>query len=271
MEGRSRNALRRAREREEVVLASLEPSAARALGGDLAAVADLLDGNYALRRSLADGDTKAADRAVLIRRVLGQTVGETTLAFLAEVVGLIWSTPLDLTSALGDLSAEAILAAAQTQGALDDVEDELFRFARILQREAELSLALSSPALPTEVKLRLIYKLLDGKAQPDTIGLVRAALASTFGHGLDARLDQLTVLAAARRERLVAVVRVARPIDSAQLERLRAALAATYGRDVHLQVDLDPTVLGGAVVAVGDEILDGSVARRIAAARTRLG
>lgn len=271
MEGRSRNALATAREREEAILGSLDASAARTLGSELAAVAGLLDGAYALRRSLADDDTLAADRAELIRRVLAGQVSETALEFLGEVVSLRWSSPPDLTGSLGDLSAEATLAAAEKSEALDDVEDELFRFARILQREAELSLALSNPGVPAEVKLKLLYKLLDGKAQPDTIGLIRAALASTGGHGLDNRLDELTVLAAARRERLVAVVRVARPLDDAQAARLRSALATTLGRDVHLQVDLDPTVLGGAVVQVGDEILDGSVARRIAAARTRLG
>ena len=271
MEGRSRHALAAAREREETVVAALDAAAGRRLGSDLAAVAGLLDANYALRRSLADDNTEPADRAELIRRVLANQVGEDALAFLGEVVGLRWSHPLDLTGALGDLSAEAILAAAQMQGSLDEVEDELFRFARILEREAELSLALSDPGLPADVKLKLLYRLLDGKAQPDTIGLIRAALAATAGHGLDNRLDQLTVLAAARRERLIAVVRVARPLDDEQAGRLRAALAKTYGRDVHLQVDLDPDVLGGAVVQVGDEILDGSVARRIQAARTRLG
>ena len=101
MEGRSRNALATAREREEAVLGSLDAAAARTLGSELAAVAGLLDGNYALRRSLSDDDSRPADRAALIRRVLGGQVGEATLAFLGDVVGLRWSSALDLTSSLG--------------------------------------------------------------------------------------------------------------------------------------------------------------------------
>lgn len=275
MAGISRASLAQAHDQLEAVLArqpgSAGADAATRLSTQLSSVATLLAGQYRLRRSLADQGSPAAARAGLLSRLLAGKVDETTLEVLRGAVAASWASPVDLLDALSELAAQAALAAAEAQGVLDEVEDELFRFARTVEREPRLSLALSDPALPADRKDGLLRRLLEGRAQGATLQLVRQAVADTRGKALHRRLDELTRLAAARRQRLVAVVRVARALDDDQAERLRASLTRLYGRDVQLQVDLDPTILGGAVVSVGDEIIDGSVARRLAQVRARLG
>lgn len=244
--------------------------AAQQLSEQLSAVGGLLDREWRLRRSLVDAASPPDARAALLQRLFAGKVGDATLELLTTAVRARWAEPSDLVDALLELATEAGLAAADEAGVLDDVEDGVFRFGRVVLREPRLSLALSDPALPAERKDALLRRLLEGKAQPVTIALLRQAVLDTGGHSLDRRLERISRLAAARRERLVAVVRVARPLDADQAVRLRAALRATYGRDVQLQVDLDPDVLGGVVVTVGEQILDGSVARRIEQVRARL-
>lgn len=270
MEGISRASLAAARDRLEALLQDAEPDTATALSAQLSSVAGLLDREYRLRRTLADPAGSPEARAGLLSRLLAGKVDNAAVDLLAGVVRSRWAEPGDLVDGIVELAAQAGLAAADRRGVLDEVEDELFRFARVVAREPRLSLALSDNALPAERKDALLRRLLEGKAQADTLALVRQAVTDTHGRALDRRLDLLTRLAAERRQRLVAVVRVARTLDDAQAGRLRAALARVYGRTVQLQVDLDPAVLGGAVVTVGDEILDGSVARRLAQVRARL-
>ena len=191
-------------------------------------------------------------------------------AALQDLVASPWHSPADLREAVETLAAEAALVSAEGDGALDDVEDELFRFARLLDREPELRAALTDPGLPEDRKTGLVRALLGERARPATVRLVEVAVTRPRGRSLERVLEELSRLAAARRQRLVAEVRVASPLDDAQTARLAGSLARLYGRPVQLQVDVDPAVLGGVQVRVGDEVLDGTVARRLAEVRRRL-
>ncbi|HVU75200.1 MAG TPA: F0F1 ATP synthase subunit delta [Mycobacteriales bacterium] len=263
----SRVSLAAARDRLDTLTRSLDEGALRALSADLAAVAQLLGEEYALRRAIAEPGASPDKRAGLLTRVLGDRVGESARDLLSGVVRERWSKPADLVGAVGSLAAEATLALAETGGGLDAVEDELFRFARVVAGDARLSLALSSPALPLDRKHAIVRKLLEGKARPETLALVEQAVADSGGRALDRRLEALVRLAAERRQRLVAVVTAATPLTGEQSERLKAALARSYGKDVQLQVELDPSIIGGLVVSLGDEVLDGSVSHRLELAR----
>jgi F-type H+-transporting ATPase subunit delta len=267
VDGVSRVSLAAARDRLDTLTRSLDADALRALAADLAAVAQLLDSEYALRRAIAEPGASPDKRAGLLARVLGDRIGEPARDLLGGVVRERWSKPADLVDAVGTLAAEATLALAETAGGLDAVEDELFRFARVVSGNAQLSLALSSPALPLSRKTGIVRTLLEGRVRPETLALVEQAVADSGGRALDRRLEALVRLAAERRQRLVAVVRAATPLTSEQSERLKAALARTYGKDVQLQVELDPSILGGLVVSLGDEVLDGSVSHRLELAR----
>ena len=161
----------------------------------------------------------------------------------------------------------AILAAAEANGHLDDLEDELFRFGRIVASTPELRIALTNPFVTAQAKRDLLSGLLDGKVTPESLRLVTEAAASPLGRSLDVSLDEYARIAARRRERLVAEVHVAVPLTDEQRVRLASALSAAYGHQVHLNLVIDPKVAGGMTVRIGDELIDGSVTTRLAAAR----
>jgi F-type H+-transporting ATPase subunit delta len=250
--------------------AAAGPSVGGRLADDLAAVAAVLRRELAVRRALTDPGSPAASRVALAERLFAGQVGEPALTVLKQAVAERWSRDVDLVLGLAELVVEALLAQAEASAALDEVEDELFRFSRILGQNPQLSLALTDPASPESAKSALLERLLAGRAHPVTVQLVERAVADREHGDLERKLEEYSWVAAARRNRVVAVVRTAVPLDDGQAARLRAAISRHFGREIQLQIDVDPTVIGGVVVRVGDEIVDGSVLRRLNAARRRL-
>ena len=271
MQGPSRDALKRSLARFEESIGALPDGAgSNDVSEGLYAVAALLDREPSLRRAFTDPASSPDSRRGLADALLGAQLAPLPLGVLKDMVAERWSTPGDLREAVEVLAANAALRAAEGEGVLDDVEDELFRFARLLEREPQLRAALTDPGLPDDRKLALLRDLLGGKARPATVRLVEIAVTRPRGRSLETALDDLAELAAQRRSRYVAQVRVARPLEPQQEQRLTAALARIYGREVQLQVDVDPSVLGGISVRVGDEVVDGTVQRNLEAVRRQL-
>lgn len=271
MQGASRDALKRALASFEQTLGGLPDGAGSTDASDgLYAVAALLDREPSLRRALTDPASTPDSRKALVDRLLGGQLSALPLRLFRDLVADRWSSSTDLRRAVEVLAAGAALNAAEGEGVLDEVEDELFRFARLLEREPALRAALTDPGLPNDRKSALLTTLLGGKAQPITVRLVEIATTRPHTGSLETALEELSRLAAQRRQRYVAQVRVARPLDPAQEQRLGASLARLYGREVAVQVDVDPSVLGGIEVRVGDEVIDGTVGRRLEDVRRRL-
>ncbi len=247
-----------------------EPSALASASDDLYATADLLTREVGLRRALSDPGLPAEVRRGLLERLLNGQIGEIALEVLRVAAGARWSRPTDLLTAVEELGSEALLASEQAAGALDEVEDELFRFSRIVDRTPRLSLALSDRGLPAERKNALLDRLLDDRVRPATRRLIGRVVNNPRGRGVGREIEALAELASRRRQRSIAVVTVAHPIDEAQADRLRAAIARAFGTEVVLQLVIDPSVLGGVSVRVGGELVDGTVIRRLAEARRQL-
>ncbi|MCK8677461.1 MULTISPECIES: F0F1 ATP synthase subunit delta [Streptomyces] len=269
MNGASREALVAARERLDALTDATSVDAA-GIAGELAAVTALLDREVSLRRVLTDPAQPGEAKAVLAGRLLGGQVGGATVDLVSGMVRARWSRSRDLVDAVEELANTADLTAAQRAGALDDVEDELFRFGRIVGANKELRSALTDKAATASAKSALVRSLLGGRANPVTERLVARLVTAPRGRSLEAGLESLSKLAAARRDRMVAVVTSAVPLSDGQKQRLGAALATLYGRRMHLNLDVDPTVLGGIQVRVGDELIDGSVVSRLGEAERRL-
>jgi F-type H+-transporting ATPase subunit delta len=266
--GSSRASLALAKERLTQTLAGdADPGQ---LGDELFAVTGLLDSEAALRRMLSDPTRDAQAKAGLVQRLFGGRIGAPALDLVSALVAERWSEPADLADACEQLAALATIEVAERDGSLDDVEDELFRFGRVVNAEPELRAALSNPFFPADRKRGLLDALLGGKVTGTTMRLVTQAAVQPRGRTLDASLDEFAHLAAERRERLVAEVHVAIALTAEQRRRLGAALAAAYGHDVHLNVVLDPQVIGGISVQIAGEIIDGSTASRLAELRRRL-
>ena len=166
--------------------------------------------------------------------------------------------------------ARGLLAIAQAEGVEDRVQDELFTFAKAVERHADLRQALTDAALPAENREAVISELLGARAHPVTTRLARFLVEAGQIRRLTAIAEELARIAAERSDRALAEVRAAVPLTDVQRDRLREALAEATGRSVELKVVVDPTVIGGLVARVGDEVFDGSVAHRLAEARRRL-
>jgi F-type H+-transporting ATPase subunit delta len=245
-------------------------TAARQLGDELFSVTGLLDNEAGLRRVLSDPAQEASAKQGLAQGLLRGKIGDPALELVTALVGESWSQPADLADAAEQLAVLAVVESADRQGVLDDVEDELFRFGRVVNAQPELRIALSDPFVAADRKNSLLQQLLGGKVTEPAMRLVSQAADRPRGRSLDVSLQEYARLAAERRERLIAEVHVAITLTAAQRERLRRALAASYGRDVHLNIVLDPKVIGGMSVQVADEIMDGTVAGRLAGLRRRM-
>ena len=166
--------------------------------------------------------------------------------------------------------AQAIFAIADAEGALETIEDELFRFARALEREERFRAALTDPGLPAERKKAALTDVLGQRANEHTVNLLGFLVEQGRARDLGAIVESLGELAAERRKAAVAEVRTAVPLDEEQRRRLAEALGRATGKTVDLRVVLDPSVIGGVVARVGDQVIDGSVRRRLELARERM-
>ncbi|MFJ4688233.1 F0F1 ATP synthase subunit delta [Streptomyces sp. NPDC091377] len=269
MNGASREALAAARERLDALTDATSVDAGR-LGEELAAVTTLLDREVSLRRVLTDPAQSGEAKAELVQRLLGTQVGGETADLVSGMVRARWSRSRDLVDALEELADTADLTAAQRANTLDTVEDELFRFGRIVSSNTELRAALTDRKATTSAKSELLRSLLGGRADAVTTRLVTRLVTTPRGRSLEAGLEALSKLAADRRNRMVAVVTSAVPLSDGQKQRLGQALAGLYGRPMHLNLDVDPGVVGGIRVQIGDDVINGSVADRIEDAARRL-
>lgn len=270
MQGASRESLSAARERLDALAQNTAGTDMAALAEELYSVQLLLDNTVALRRVLTDPARSGQARAGFLGELLAGQVGDAAVDLLSGLVRSRWSEPRDLADAVDVLAVDAEMIAAEQQGVLDDVEDELFRFGRIVSRERDLQSTLSDPAVTDARKAELVSGLLEGKVRPTTRRLVTRLVAHPRSRTLEAGLETYARLAAERRRRMVALVKAALPLTEEQRGRLAAALGRIYGRTVHLNIDIDDEVLGGVRVHIGDDVIDGSVATRIDEARRRL-
>jgi F-type H+-transporting ATPase subunit delta len=266
----SRESLADLNARLDVFVDQVGPAELITMGDDLFAVTRLLAVQPALRRHLADASVAESARSGFAERLFGGKIQRPSLEAVSAAVAVRWSRPVDLVDALETLARNATLGSAEKDGRLDDVEDELFRFGRILDREPRLAGLLADTDTPVDGRVALLDRLLDGKVLPVTATLLRQAVVLPRGRHLYAVAEELAELAAARRQRSIA--RVLTPVRLApeQEDRLRDTLTRLYGRPMSLQIELDETLLGGLVVRVGGEVIDGSVAGRLEAARRNL-
>ena len=237
-------------------------SGASGLGDDLFAVVDALESSPSLRRAVTDPGTPERNRQQLVHAVLDGKVSDIAVNIVAEGAAMRWAGGRTFAAALERQGARATLMAAENADQLENTEDELFRFARLVDGNPGLRNALAGRSVRLAHRQELVGTLLAGKASDATIALAKRAVAArerTFDH----TIEGYVTLAAAHKNRIVATVRVAKPLSDEQRERLQRTLRNQVGRDVAIQEVIDEHVVGGVRVELGDEVIEGTVASRL--------
>jgi F-type H+-transporting ATPase subunit delta len=240
------------------------------LSGELYAIADLLVAEPQLRRTVGDPASAPESRSELIGRLLQGKVSSEARDLSEAAVALRWSSSWDLADGLEIIADDALLRAADQEGRLDDVEDELFRFERIVDANPRLATLLDEMSVPATRRTELLRDVVAGRVHPITQALLEHAVASSRKRGIDLAIDNLLDAAAAWRARSLARVVTAAPLTEQQEDRLAARLTEMYGRQITVRTAIDPAVRGGLVIRIGGEVIDGTVASRLAAARAAL-
>lgn len=254
----------------EILGSSVESGAdAPRMGDDLFGVAEVLRREPGLRRIVTDASIAPEAKGDLARQVFGERLDSASLELVAKAASLRWASTRDLGDALEQLGVIAVVKGADRAGQADALEDELFGFGRMVTGNPGLRDALSDPARSTNDKRALVRSLLDGKATPAAIRLAEQSVDGTH-RTVSVAIEEYQKVAADHRNRLVATVRVARELADGDKQRLEGALSGQYGRPVHLNVVVDPGVIGGMKVEIGDDVIDGTVASRLDDARRRL-
>jgi F-type H+-transporting ATPase subunit delta len=268
MRGTSRASLAQVERRWDPVLARAKGKGLE-LGAELFVVVDALDGSSSLLRGLADPSADAEAKATLAAQAL-PSADKRVVALVQDVARQRWSADRDLSDSLELLGRTAVLTAAEARGELDTVEDELFRLTRALFGQREVRAALTDPAAPSASRAGLAEAILGGQSTEATLTLARRAAAAPRGHRFVPTLGHIADLIAERRNRQVANVLTAAPLSPAQTDRLREILGRVLGREVELNVSVDPRVIGGLRVQSGSDVVDATVLARLSDARRRL-
>jgi len=263
--GSSRQSLVTARVKLDAAVKSANAASASELSTQLFFAADVLSKNTSLRRAFADPSREAASKGVLVKDLFGKTLSAPALEILTDVSALRWSSAGDLVHVVEQLAIEAEASAANINNELDRVEDEFFETSHLVVDNFELRKALVGTGTP-EAKSALISEVLAKKASPSTVKLAVALVTSLRGRSIEAAFADYLFGLANRRNRLIAVIRVASEISDAQKSRLAAAIEKQVGQPIRVNLEVDSSILGGVSVKFADELVDGSVSNRLASA-----
>jgi len=238
----------------------------RGTGEQLLSAGRDIAGSSQLRALLADPSVEVAEKTGLIGRIFS-SLDATSAALLGALVGARWSNSDQLIDGIEQVGIRAIAMAAPDDA---DIEGELFEFARAVSSDPELELAVGSKLGDAAGKASLVDTLLQGKANPGTLSIVRHLVQTPRGRRIGELLSLAAETVADASGGIVANVTAAAPLTDAQLVTLAATLKTQYGREPRIAVRIDPAVIGGLRVQVGDDVIDGTIASRLSELRLQL-
>jgi F-type H+-transporting ATPase subunit delta len=263
--GSSRQSLVTARGQLDAAVKGATAASASELSTQLFFAADVFATNTSLRRAFADPSRDAAAKSALVKDLFGKSLSAAAVEVLSKVSTLRWSAGGDIIYVLEQLAIEAEASAANIGNDLDVVEDQFFELSRTVADNFELRKALVGPGTAT-AKSALLTELLAKKASASTTRLAVALISGLRGRSIEAAFADYLFGLANRRNRLIALVRVASHITDAQKTRLAAAIEKQVGQPISINIQVDSSILGGVSVKFADELVDGSISNRLAGA-----
>ncbi len=266
MRAASRDSIKTLSDEFDCRVQTLDAAGLRSLAGELADVVALLGSEPVLRKHLAEASDDSDAKTGMVDALFGSKLGDDALALLRKAAVGRWSATSDFTFAIERLARFALLIVAEKARTIDNVEDELFRFGRLLVAEPRLGALLSDVNADVNRRLQLLDTVVAGKVDDVTKAVLDQTIRLLRGQAAAAAVSDLAELAAARRGESVAHVVSASSLTDAQEGRLTTVLGRIYNREISTQVEIDPGLLGGLKVAIGDEVIDGDIATRLARA-----
>ncbi|MDA3021393.1 MAG: F0F1 ATP synthase subunit B/delta [Actinomycetota bacterium] len=242
------------------------------LSDELAAVYTLLLREPTLARYLTETGGSADAKKALLEQLLASKVSPGTLEILGNAVAARWSTTTDFVNCVEYVARLSLLERAEREQQTDEVAEQLFRFGRMLEEQPQLTSLLSDYREPASGRVDLLRSVLNAKssANPTTLALLAQTVELLHGERVDEAVQNLARLAVGRRGEIVAEVSAAAELSDAQLQRLTEILARIYHHPVSVNLIVGPRLLGGLSVTVGDEVIEGTLSSRLAAAAMKL-
>ena len=269
----SRRALKSVTDRFDGIAKDLDNPGLEKLAAELVSVAKMLNGEIVVTRYLTLPSEDATPRVRLLERLISGKVGDPTLELMRTAVSERWSANADLIDAVEHVARQSLLEVAAREDRVDEVEDQLFRFARILEAQPRLTVLLGEYGSPAEGRVGLLRKVISsatGRSNRITNALLSQTIELLRGQSADDAVMFLAEAAVARRNEVVAQVSAAAEPSAAQRTRLTEVLSRIYGHPVAVQLQIDAALLGGLLISVGDEVIDGTLAARLTAAEAQL-
>ena len=235
---------------------------------ELFAAANALHSSKQLRAALSDPSAEATGKVQLVQKVFGSKLSSEVVSVLTSVAQARWSSARDMADSMESLGVRALARASKD---LDGLQTDLFEIQQMVSSDPELELALSSTRATGEQKQALVSRLLSSKVSDSALALAMQAVFSKTYKRFAEVLEQYGFWIAEFAGESVAHIRVARELSQAQLERLTKALAGYFGRELQINVEVDPEIIGGVHIAINGEVLDATVLTKLQNARLQLG
>jgi F-type H+-transporting ATPase subunit delta len=264
--GSSRVSVQALRKSLDEIVNKQSANDAAVFASDLFTILSVLSTSIGVRRALTDNARDSSAKAELISNLFGKNVSGGAQALLASASALRWSNPGEIADAIENLAVQAESACADKNGELEKVESQLFDFAQVLRANPELRQALNTSADTDQSKVTLLEAIVNGKYLTSTINLLRRVVTLRRGRSIDATLAAYAHYVSTRKDQVVAHVKSAVELSDAQLAKLVTTLSKQVGKDVRINIEIDPKVLGGISVRYADDVIDGTIVNRLAEA-----
>ena len=264
--GSSRVSVQALRKSLDEIVNKQSANDAAVFASDLFTILSVLSTSIGVRRALTDNARDSSAKAELISNLFGKNVSGGAQALLASASALRWSNPGEIADAIEILAVQAESACADKNGELEKVESQLFDFAQVLRANPELRQALNTSADTDQSKVTLLEAIVNGKYLTSTINLLRRVVTLRRGRSIDATLAAYAHYVSTRKDQVVAHVKSAVELSDAQLAKLVSTLSKQVGKDVRINIEIDPKVLGGISVRYADDVIDGTIVNRLAEA-----
>jgi F-type H+-transporting ATPase subunit delta len=264
--GSSRVSVATLRKSLDEIVNKQSASDAAIFASELFTILSVLSTSIGVRRALTDNARDVSAKAELISNLFGKNIIGQAQGLLASASALRWSNPGEIADAIENLAVQAEAAAADKNGELEKVENQLFDFAQVLRANPELRQALNTSADTDQSKVSLLEAIVNGKYLISTINLLRRVITLRRGRSIDAALAAYAHYVSTRKDQVVAHVKSAVELSDSQLAKLVTTLSKQVGRNVRINLEIDPKVLGGISVRYSDDVIDGTIANRLAEA-----